>query len=224
MISYGLYLWHWPIDVWLDQTRTGLAGFELFALRVGVTAVIATASYWLVERPIRRNGLAPLGSWARARLRPAIVVAAAAMVALLLVVSTEGAVPAPSLAALPNAHQLTARQRDPSKTRILMLGDSQMFTLLFYGNAEFSAAGPQFSYTPIIGCGIFDAAEHLGGNCGDRAHIWKTQIRKFDPDLSVLLIGAWETLDFTVDGHRYVHGTPAHERELESCCASRSHR
>ena len=123
--------------------------------------------------------------------------------------------PAPSLAALPNADQLTARHRDPSKTRILMLGDSQMFTLLFYGNAEFSAAGPQFSYAPIIGCGIFDAAEHLGGNCEDRAQIWKTQIQKFDPDLSVLLIGAWETLDFTVNGHLYVHGTEAHERELE---------
>ena len=69
VISYGLYLWHWPIDVWLDEARTGLSGFALFALRLAVTGVIATASYFFVERPIRRNGLAPLGSWARARVR-----------------------------------------------------------------------------------------------------------------------------------------------------------
>ena len=73
VISYGLYLWHWPIDVWLDEARTGLTGFALFALRIGVTGVIATASYFFVERPIRRNGLAPLGSWARARVRPVLV-------------------------------------------------------------------------------------------------------------------------------------------------------
>jgi hypothetical protein len=30
----------------------------------------------------------------------------------------------------------------------------------------------------------------------------------------VLLIGAWEALDFTVNGHLYVHATPEHEREL----------
>ena len=223
MISYGLYLWHWPIDVVLDEARTGLSGFALFAVRIAVTGAIATASYWLVERPIRRNGLAPLGSWARARIRPAIVAVAAALIALLLVVSTEGATPTPSLAALPNAHQLTQRHRNPTKTRILMLGDSQMFTLLFYGNSYFNASGSTFSYAPVIGCGVFDASEHVGGNCRGREHTWRNQVRRFDPDLSVLLIGAWETLDFTIDGHVYVHGTPEHERELVEIIRTQIH-
>ncbi len=215
VISYGLYLWHWPIDVLLDEARTGLSGLALFALRIGVTGAIATASYFLVERPIRRNGLAPLGSWARARLRPAIVAVTAALLVLLLVVSTEGATPAPSLAAISKVNQLARRHRDPSKTRVLMLGDSQLLSLVFYGSAAFAQSGPQYQYKPILGCGVFDAVEQVGGNCAGRVRTWKNQIRTFNPDLSVLLIGAWETLDFTVDGHTYVHGTPEHERELE---------
>ena len=171
VISYGLYLWHWPIDVVLDETRTGLSGFALFAVRIAVTGAIATASYWLVERPIRRNGLAPLGSWARARVRPAIVAVAAAVVAMLLVVSTEGAAPAPSLAAIAKANQLARRHRDPSKTRILMLGDSQVVSLVFYGVAAFASSGSQYLYKPIIGCGVFDATENVGGNCAGRANV-----------------------------------------------------
>ena len=216
VISYGLYLWHWPVDVVLDENRTGLTGYSLFAARIAVTGVIAIASYLIVERPIRRNGLARLGSWVRAprRLRPAIVGVAAGAVAILLAVSTTGAVAAPSLASLANAHQLSQRHTDPRQARVLMVGDSQMFTLDYYGDSAFNAAGPRYSYAPIIGCGIFDPSVHLGGNCNERLPRWRQQIRLFNPDLSVLLIGAWEALDFTVNGHTYVHATPEHEREL----------
>ena len=52
-ISYGLYIWHWPIFIWLDHARTGLLGYELFAVRVLVTFAVAVVSFHLVERPIR---------------------------------------------------------------------------------------------------------------------------------------------------------------------------
>src|SRR5580698_5573861 len=52
-ISYGLYIWHWPIFIWLDHSRTGLYGYELFALRVLVTFAVSVVSFHLVERPIR---------------------------------------------------------------------------------------------------------------------------------------------------------------------------
>ena len=58
-ISYGLYLWHWPIIVWLTPARTGLDGVWLLGLRVAVMAVVVMASYYLVERPIRHGSLAP---------------------------------------------------------------------------------------------------------------------------------------------------------------------
>jgi peptidoglycan/LPS O-acetylase OafA/YrhL len=53
-ISYGGYLLHWPIFLWLNEARTGIDNqWLLFALRLAVTGVAATLSYFLVEAPIR---------------------------------------------------------------------------------------------------------------------------------------------------------------------------
>jgi len=53
-ISYGGYLLHWPIFLWLNETRTGIDNqWLLFTLRLAVTIVAATLSYFLVEAPIR---------------------------------------------------------------------------------------------------------------------------------------------------------------------------
>ena len=53
LISYGVYLFHWPIYLWLTTDRTGLSQAPLFALRFTVTVAAATASYFLVEQPVR---------------------------------------------------------------------------------------------------------------------------------------------------------------------------
>jgi peptidoglycan/LPS O-acetylase OafA/YrhL len=79
LVSYGAYLYHWPIYLWLDADRTGLDGAALFAVRLAVTLAVAALSWYFVEQPIR-HGRRVTG-W-----RPAVVVpAAAAVVAVLLV-------------------------------------------------------------------------------------------------------------------------------------------
>jgi peptidoglycan/LPS O-acetylase OafA/YrhL len=57
MISYGAYLVHWPIYVWLDRSRVHLHGWPLTFVHLAVAIVVATLSFLLVERPIRRGGL-----------------------------------------------------------------------------------------------------------------------------------------------------------------------
>ncbi len=57
IISYGVYLWHWPVDLVLDADRTGVDGWPLFALQTAVAIGIAVASYRLLERPVRRGAL-----------------------------------------------------------------------------------------------------------------------------------------------------------------------
>lgn len=61
-ISYGIYLWHWPVIVYLNGVRTGLSTWPLDLLRIAVTLVLSTASYYLIERPIR---LARPHGWVR---------------------------------------------------------------------------------------------------------------------------------------------------------------
>jgi peptidoglycan/LPS O-acetylase OafA/YrhL len=53
-ISYGLYLWHLPLFLVLDEQRTGLSFWPLFVLRFAATFAAATASFLLVERPALR--------------------------------------------------------------------------------------------------------------------------------------------------------------------------
>jgi hypothetical protein len=53
LISYGVYLWHWPVFIAANADRTGLEGLPLFAARCVATLTLATLSYVLVERPIQ---------------------------------------------------------------------------------------------------------------------------------------------------------------------------
>ncbi len=62
-ISYGTYLWHVPIFLLLDATRLHLYGLPLLAVRIGVTLVVATASFYLVEQPIRRGRMRSVTEW-----------------------------------------------------------------------------------------------------------------------------------------------------------------
>lgn len=81
-VSYGIYLFHWPVFVLLDADRTGLDGVALFAVRIAVTAALTIASYAVVEQPIRYRTLLPdpRGLVAAMGAAAAVVVLVAAVV------------------------------------------------------------------------------------------------------------------------------------------------
>ncbi len=109
-ISYGVYLFHWPVDLVLTPARTELAEWPLFALRVAVTLAVAIASYRLLELPIR-HGKA-LRGWS-ARLAP-IGVAVAVLTGALAVGASAQA--APSWTATANDAPLVTLPPLPSST------------------------------------------------------------------------------------------------------------
>ena len=52
-VSYGLYLWHWPVIILVTPHLVGVAGKKLLVLRILLIVVATAASYVLIERPIR---------------------------------------------------------------------------------------------------------------------------------------------------------------------------
>lgn len=56
LISYSLYLWHWPVVVfWEYLTLHHLTGWEPVGA-IGLAVLLATASTYLLEQPFRRPG------------------------------------------------------------------------------------------------------------------------------------------------------------------------
>ncbi|MGH9031218.1 MAG: acyltransferase family protein, partial [Acidimicrobiia bacterium] len=90
-VSYGLYLWHWPVIVAMTPRRTGLDGTALNLTRVAVTLTAATLSFYLVEQPIRRGALTRLHPRASFAVAPTAFLAAG----LAVLLATAGAKPPP---------------------------------------------------------------------------------------------------------------------------------
>jgi peptidoglycan/LPS O-acetylase OafA/YrhL len=56
VVSYGLYLFHWPLFLWIDTAQTGLTGWPLFGVRLVATFAVAEVSFRFIERPMRVSG------------------------------------------------------------------------------------------------------------------------------------------------------------------------
>lgn len=116
-LSYGVYLWHWPINLVLTSERIGVEGLWLHALRFAVTFAVAATSYRFFEQPIRKKGI-PVG-------RPLVVVPAAVSFTVALVWGATAARPLPP----PPARLLAILSRvrptfDVPEFRVLLFGDS----------------------------------------------------------------------------------------------------
>jgi peptidoglycan/LPS O-acetylase OafA/YrhL len=53
-VSYGLYLWHWPVYRYLHEARLGLSWGPTQLVRIAVTIAAATISFYVLERPLLR--------------------------------------------------------------------------------------------------------------------------------------------------------------------------
>jgi hypothetical protein len=138
-ISYGLYLWHWPVIVELTSARTHTSGLALSAIRVGVTLALATASFYLVEQPIRHGWPAVRAAWPRVAMAP-LAMAAAAGVILVATVPPAVATASPgqivsTAVSVPGAGRVVGGSIHLGRTvsaahplRILLVGDSVMLS------------------------------------------------------------------------------------------------
>ncbi len=207
-ISYGMYLWHFPLFLYLDNARTGLVGYPLFAVRVAATLAVANLSFYVLERPIRQRTF--LRDWRGWLASPAAVVT---VVVALFAVTTTPALAARSTPALPPAQSQTAVFTRPP-VKVLWVGDSAAFTLAIGLSEQQRSYGVESFDGAILGCGVTNGAEFelkgvdapMATQCSDGPaadlwpHLWLTDIALYKPNVVILLAGRWETVNRTYQG------------------------
>jgi peptidoglycan/LPS O-acetylase OafA/YrhL len=214
VLSYGLYLWHWPLYLLLDAERTGLDGWSLTALRLGASYAVAELSHRLVEAPIRSE---------RVRLpRPAASTLGAMAVSAVVVVAVAWPRGPDALPPLPSTSTSTSAPRatvpgDPPTTAppaietVSVLGDSQALTLAENAPDEL---GIDIHNAANLGCGLSSRYIVLEGERVHRGRCDPILAQAFEeiaavrPDVVVVLSGVWEASDHLVDGEDVVFGDP----------------
>jgi peptidoglycan/LPS O-acetylase OafA/YrhL len=231
-ISYGMYLWHWPVFLVLNGERTGLQGYVLAALRVAVTIAIAGASFVLIERPVQRLRWRPrlvLPAMA-AGVATVIVIAAFAMPAPLPQVPVASG-PADSVGSVPDVAQSTSTPSSPAASAtpaigshgplsVDVFGDSISLTLILYMPPE---PGIRFIDHSVLGCGIATGGPYIvqgqqwpdNPKCDAWPQHWRQQLEADRPNEVLLMVGRWETLDHYYQGQWQHIGDPAYDLHLE---------
>jgi len=218
-ISYGLYIWHWPLFIWVDAQRTGLAGYQLFSVRLVVTFAVSIASYHLVEQPIRQGSF--LRQWRAWVAVPAGV--GAVLAALVIATSTSAgtAIALPPTTVPPGSTTTSTTTVTPPTgpaVRVLLEGDSIALTLgEGLANATMqSRYNYSLSDQGILGCGVvFGPEVELMGerdttpascngvptpkgtplNQQPWPYRWLNAMSVTHPNVVVLLAGRWEVVN-----------------------------
>lgn len=207
-ISYALYLWHWPVFLWIQsQERAGL-GAQLWS--IVLSAALAWVTTRFLESKIRQ------GSFAR---RPArlqwlfYALAVIAVAALTLLPFQRTGSQGPREQDWPAAEQLPSR--------IGLFGDSTAYTSL--------GGFPRSRYEQIVlnpvtplGCGIRDRRLQAQGldpakpECDGWQERWKTAMDQTSPEATILMEGVWEMYDVVEDGQSYRPGSQEYDEVVKA--------
>lgn len=219
LISYGVYLWHWPLFLWLQE---GDASMQAQVGSFVLTVAVAVGSYVAVERPVRsgRFTLLPV------RRQWGWYAVAASLVFLLAMVPVRTSAPAdvPLLdevpAALPEEREADPSPKasappQPSRSwpaswhvprRIVTNGDSTILAL----NLQFpdeKYPGRDVRGAALLGCGFSPLPYHPTAGVlppppecetwRDEWQVWSTDL---EGEVAVTGVSGWDAVDRSVEG------------------------
>jgi peptidoglycan/LPS O-acetylase OafA/YrhL len=215
-ISYGLYLWHWPVYIYLTPARTGLDDAQLLAVRLAATFGLALVSYRLVEQPIRNRTMT------RPRALALTAFLAGTTAAALVAVSvTAGRTVSPGTdleraAGRASAPAPVTRPNQVVLPKVLIAGDSVALTLGYWLDPRRDTPGVQVRTEATLGCGLTGGTVHSEGNdipttdeCVGWPLRWRKTVDEYQPSVAVVMVGAWDVVDHRINGDVLPVGTPA---------------
>ncbi|MBC9224823.1 acyltransferase family protein [Aeromicrobium sp. 636] len=219
LISYPLYLWHWPIIVFLRPGTTALDGVALDLVRVGLAVLLAWLTYRFIEAPIR--GRRPMITSLRGVSRVVTVLAAPLVVAGAVVVAhseplDRGLVAqhsdsdAPPLVLTPEPYTAEARRS------AMLLGNSIPFSL--YRNvATHEFRQLSLSQSTHLGCDPFELQKVVDGkpteptrSCLQWREEWPETVKANRPDVLLFFVPQTFVSDLVRDGDVAEFGTAEH--------------
>ncbi len=249
-VSYGVYLWHWPLFIVIDHARTGLGGAALLAARLASVAVATAASWVLIERPVlERKGprLVP-----RTWYRPVALVVTGALAVTLLVPVARESTPSVTAAALARRAALLVPPQaappqpagpvattpttvaPPVPVSAAVFGDSVSVTLAEALEAVGKFWAVRVANGGVVGCGVAlgtavrsdGITSPVPGSCYQWQATWEATLARAHPQVAVVLLGRWELLDRELDGTWQHIGEPGYDaylaQQLDSAIATAS--
>jgi len=228
-VSYGAYLFHWPIFLWLSEERTGLSTLSLFALRLFVTLIVAELSYRYFEAPIRSGRV--LTGWRPFVVVPAafaVVIGATAATTTGVGISVAGYDPTidvrelEAFVARAEAGRLgedEAREQGPpdapsltrARPRVSIFGDSSSLMLgigfQYYMGRRTDRVQSRRGL-PELGCAIARHGRYRSrgeemtrpNHCVKRGKAWREVIEDVRPDIALVFSGSWDVCDRKLAG------------------------
>lgn len=235
LVSYGLYLWHWPVKVFVTGQRLHLSDdqtgrIQLFLIRLALTAVATALSWYLIEQPFRRknvSGAAEETSTSRTQSSLFLglgALGATAIVLGLVWITAKPPPPSPTNFASDVAPTMGAENGTLSPVSLLWFGDSVAWTM---GGGIVSFPWPTGYDSPfdsaeiviwnkaIFQCPMmqyptksFDIVRPTGGPCVSWEADWRAAAEQFSADAIVWSSALRDTYDILLDGKWITFGSP----------------
>ncbi|GIU83419.1 MAG: hypothetical protein KatS3mg008_0194 [Acidimicrobiales bacterium] len=206
-ISYGVYVYHWPVFLWTagDPWKMGEVG--LFVFRAGLTLALATLSYHLLEMPIRERRVLTRMAPAKAGLALSST-GAAVLVVTALLPSTEVALgssrptPKPPHAPVP----------------VLMVATDRPLAPLASALEEWTGIRGEFEVVPSVASTCGPAEDTRPGRrialCRGWLDTWARDVRRFDPEIILLAVSDDSMEEFLALHHPPTADTASKEATL----------
>ncbi|MBN2622347.1 MAG: acyltransferase family protein, partial [Acidimicrobiales bacterium] len=207
VMSYGAYLFHWPVFVWL-RSETGLSGGQRLIVGTVLSIILAAVSYRLVEEPVRRG----------VRFRPRVLVPAAAG---LVCVALVAGFAAPSISTADD--EVTLDEASGEFDNYLaetLAAPGEAPTVGTFGDSTGLVTGLSMTQwdddhdavrtvrgSAALGCSIMSPATirsdgrefRTPDHCADWQQRWRDQAAQGEIDIAYLQFGPWEVYEMRPD-------------------------
>jgi len=247
LVSYGLYLWHWPVKVFVTQERLHLSDdrtgrIELFVIRCALTAVATALSWYLIEQPFRQKKSASADA-ASTKRASGLFVTLGALGATALIVGVVWFAAAPTARPQADYSSTVAPATTSGKgaelpISLLWFGDSVTWTMGGGGvafpwptdyNSPFDPTHVVIWNKGINECPLLHRPSRsfgivrAGSSCVGWEAKWREAAAAFPADAMVWSGALRDTYDVLVDGKWIAFGSPEwvalYDAELDKAAA-----